>query len=337
MNSWTFFQWIFDNFDAQFLGAVQANANNLVQAVQAPLLVGITVWLAATASIELYGAGTDPVFMLVRKCVRAAIVLGLVGAAGYTAIFETFALTTLPNELTAAITGAQGDAGALTPAAFDRLLQGGWIAVVEITKNISVWEPKTAILAIFAILIYGVGALFIAIGFLVFIASHIMLGLAITVGPLFVAMLLWEKTVYLFSAWISTLLALIMTQVLVVALLALLLTTETNLIQQITALGGANGANANDIGGQVHFMIEACLLYFMIGYLAPKIEKLAEALARGAAPGIAGLSAMAHGALGRGASAAGSEAASGARAGAVGLARSGAAGMRSVTPASRAP
>lgn len=150
MNSWAFFQWIFDNFDAQFLGAVQANANNLVQAVQAPLLVGITVWLAATASIELYGAGTDPVFMLVRKCVRAAIVLGLVGAAGYTAIFETFALTTLPNELTAAITGAQGGAGALTPAAFDRLLQGGWIAVVEITKNISVWEPKTAILAISA-------------------------------------------------------------------------------------------------------------------------------------------------------------------------------------------
>jgi hypothetical protein len=127
----------------------------------------------------------------------------------YTAVFETFMLTTLPNELTAAVAGAQG-AGAVTPATFDKRLNGGLTAVAEILKNASV-GPEDG----------SVGALFIAIGFLVFIASHIMLGLAITVGPLFVAMPLWEKTVHLFSAWISTMLGLIMAQVLIVALLAL--------------------------------------------------------------------------------------------------------------------
>lgn len=336
MNEWTFFAWIFDNFDTQFLNAVQANANNLLAAVQAPLVLGVTVWLAGTSAVELYSPGTDPIFVLLRKAIRAALVLSLVGVANYTALFETFALTTLPNELTTAIAGGQA-AGALTPAAFDKLLQGGWVAVVEITKNVSVWEPKTAILAIFAILIYGVGALFIAIGFLVFIASHIMLGLAITVGPLFIAMLLWDKTVYLFNAWISALLALIMTQVMVVALLAIMLTTETNLIQQITALNGANGTNANDIGGQVHYMLEAFLLYFMIGYLAPKVVDLAQALTRGAAPGIAGMSQMAQSALGQGAKVVGNAALSGAKAGAVGLARAGGAGMRSITPTGKAP
>src|SRR5208282_4180862 len=39
--------------------------------------------------------------------------------------------TTLSNELTAAIAGAQG-AGAVTPAAFDKLLGGGLVGVVEI-------------------------------------------------------------------------------------------------------------------------------------------------------------------------------------------------------------
>jgi type IV secretion system protein VirB6 len=336
MDQWRLFAWIFDNFDTQFLAAVQGNANNLLAAVQTPLLLGVTVWLAGTSAVELYSPGTDPIFMLVRKAIRGALVLGMVGAASYTAVFETFVLTTLPNELTAAIAGA-GNGGAGTPAAFDKLLNGGWVAVAMILKNVSGWAPSTIILAIIAVAEFVIGGIFIAIGFLVYIASHIMLGLAITIGPLFVCALLWDKSVYLFDAWIKTLLAQVVTQVLIVAMLSVLLLTETNILTQINALNAPSGHNANDIAGQVHYMIESALLYFMIGYLAPKIVELAQALTRGAAPGIAGLSQRAHGAMSSGAKAVGNAALSGAKSAGTALGRAGAAGMRSITPAGKAP
>lgn len=336
MNSWTFFQTVFDGFDTQFLAAVQGMANALIAAVRTPLLVGVTIWLAGTTAIELYQPGNEPLLMLVRKVIRAGFVLGLVGAAGYTAIFTTLMLTTLPNEITAAITGT-GDAGALTPAAFDKMFSGGWVAVVQIWENLSAWSVKSIVVGLTATVEAVVGSFFIGIGFAVFVASHVMLGLVIIVGPLFVCMLLWEKTVYLFNAWISGMLALVMTQVLIVAMLGLLLTTETNILTQITALNGATGANANDVAGQIHYLIEAGILYFLIGYLSPRIAELAQALTHGAAPGISAFSQMAHGAVASGAMKAASKVADAAGSAGSALGSAGAAGMRSLTPAGRAP
>jgi type IV secretory pathway VirB6-like protein len=335
MDTWTLFQFLYETFDVQFLTAVNTNANNLLSALTAPLIVGVTVWLAGTMAIELYSPGAEPLMLFVRKLIRAALVVGLITAAAYATIFEQFVLTTLPNELTAAITGNQS-AGALTPDAFDKLLQGGWVSVVLILKNVSAWNPQSVILALLAVIEFGIGGLFIAVGFLVFIASHIMLGLTITVGPLLVCALLWDKTVYLFNAWISTILSLVLTQVLIVSLLALLLRTENNLLQQMVAANSAGGVNFNDIGGQVHYFMESALLYFMIGYLSPKIAELAQSLTRGAAPGIAGASQMAHGMLGSAASRVGQDAAAGAQAASGATLSGGKAAMRSLTPAGKA-
>jgi type IV secretion system protein VirB6 len=332
MNSWQFFAYIFDNFDVQFLAAVQQMATALVNYVRAPLTAGIMLWIAGMSAIELYHPGSEPLMGLFRKVIRAGLVLAMVGAANYTALFGTFALTTLPNEITAAITGA-ASGGALTPAAFDQMLGGGWAGLVQIWENLSNWSVKAMVIGMVAGAQFLVGAIFIAVGFVVFISSHIMLGLVIVVGPLFVCMLLWDKTVHLFNAWVAAILSLIVTQVLIVALLSLLLTTETNILNQITALNGAAGANANDVAGQMHYLVEATILFFMIGYLSPKIPQLAERLTGGAATGISAFSQMAHGAVASGAKAAGGgAAASGVKAAGGGLARAGAAGMRSLNP-----
>jgi type IV secretion system protein VirB6 len=336
VDEWNFFGFLYNNFAVQFLAAVQANAGNLASALQTPLLLGVTIWLAATSAMELLQPGTDPMLMFVRKAIRAMLVIGLVTAANYTQVFCNFVITTLPNELTAAISGAKM-AGTLTPHAFDALFQSGWVGVLGIVKNVSVWEPKTVILALFASLSFLVGAFFIAIGFLIFIACQILLGLAITVGPAFVCLLLWEKTVSYFTAWISVLAAGVMTQVLVVALLAVLMTTEQNIMQQISAMNAASGGNANDIGGQVHYLIESALLYFMIGYLAPKVVELAQSMTGGATPGISALSQMAHSALSKGAGNVASAAGSGIKAAGAATGRAAAAGMRSIKPAGRAP
>lgn len=334
MNEWTFYQFLFQSFDTQFLAAVQTGATNLLSAVQGPLLLFVTVYIAWEASKELFAPSANPLMDFVRVCIRAVIVITMLTAASYTQLFQTFMLTTLPNELTAAVSNSGVNVTG-TPAAFDKLFQGGFVALDQILKNVSVFSVKSLVLGLFTAMEFLVGALFIAIGFLIYIASHIMLGLAITVGPLFVCALLFRWSVFLFSAWICTLLAMVLTQVLIVALLSLLLVTEQNILTQIVNLNAAGGANGNNLGAQIHYLVEAALLYFMIGYLSPKIEELARALTHGASPAISSLSQMAHGKLATGATAAGRAAVSGVKS--AGSSLAGAAGMRSIKPVGKAP
>ncbi len=365
MDQWTLFQTLFNGVDGLFLLAVQTNSAAMAAGVNAAMVSLVTVWFAATSAMDLFGQGNnDAVMACVRRAIRAAFVLGLLAAANYTSIFATYVLTTAPNELMGAFTGAAAQTGT-TPAAFDKLLNGGWAATAILLKQLNWLQPSSILLAALALVEFAVGAVFIAIAFLTWMMAHIMLGLAIIIGPLFVACLLWEKAVYLFNAWVNALLSLTLAQVLVIGLLVLLLPVETQILQGILvlsqpvtgaaaiaaapqvfatpdgsgvgyAMAGQAGSGDNDIAGQVHYFIEAALIYFAIGWLAPKVVALAERLTSGAAPGIAAFSAAAQARLASGASAIAGAAGRVAGIGGASGAAGGAAGMRSISPTGRA-
>jgi type IV secretory pathway VirB6-like protein len=338
VNGIAIFHTIFEQFDVQFMAAVNSTANNMLAAVAPLALFAIAAWIAGTMAIELYSPGAEPLMLFVRKIIRAALLVALLTAASYTELFEKFALTTLPNELIAAATGNTQGTGALTPDAFDRLLQGGWGSAMLIIKNVSAWSPQSVLLALIAAIEFIVGGLFIAVGFVVWISTHVSLGLLITIGPLMICTMLWDKTLFMFRGWISTLLSLIMSQVLLVAFLALLLVTANNLLQ---AMATANTANINDIAAQVAYIVSSGMLYLMVFYLSPKILGLAQSVIGVASPGIAAMSQMVHSAVGGSVSGA---AGAGGRASAAGGAGSaapvslsgGKAAMRSTTPAGKA-
>jgi type IV secretion system protein VirB6 len=335
MNQWHFFAYLYTTFDQTFLQALQQMITNAVNYIRVPLTSAVTLYIAGTAAIELYAPGGDPMFFLLRKIIRAVIVVLAVAVANYSNLFGQFLLTTLPNEITSAIAGGPAN-GTLAPDAFDKMLGGVWASGNEVYKNISGWSAKAFGLVIVDVFYIFFSSIAIAGGFIIFMAQHILLGLCVAVGPLLLPLLLWQRTVRFFDGWIGTLLALILTQVLIVALLSILVKVNTLILQQIAALNGTAGINANDELSQLHYLVDGVVLTASIGFFAGVVPFIARSIAGSVAAEVAPITRMAHNAVSAGLGATGRVAAG--VTGAVGnVASSAAAGMRSLKPTGKAP
>jgi len=333
VNDWAFFATIFAQFDVQFLAAVNAMIGQVLDVARAPLVAAITVWLAGSTIDELLHPGGEPLLRLVRKAIRAGVVVIALTAATYNQLAGQMLLTELPNGITAAITGATG-APQLAPAAFDHVWGAAWASGLEVYKNLPSWSLKGVALGILVGL-YFIGAMLaISVAFLIFVASHILLGLVIAVGPLFVALFLFERTQRFFNGWIGTVLSLIMLQVFVVGILGLLINVETQIVKEIAGANGAAGVNANDEITQLKLIIEAFAVFAMMAFLTTRLPGLAGAVMSGVAADIAPISHMVHSALYAGTA---GPAVSAARAAGSGVRAGSAAAMRSIRASGAAP
>jgi hypothetical protein len=340
VNQWTFFSFVYQSIDTAFLGAVQTNVSAFIAALQMPALLLTTVYIALEATKILYGdGGANPMLAFVKICARASIMLGLLGAANYTSLFVQLALQTLPTEMMTVFGGATGTGITSPQGVFDAFLQSGWVSVVEVWKNIG-WSPKAILAALMAAMLFAIGSVCVCIGFIIYLASHIMLGLAVIVGPLFVVFVLLPQTASLFASWLTTLLSLVLTQTMISILLAVLRDTAQQILNQIVAISGtasgSAGEYANDLGAQIHLYDEMVLLYFIIGGLSAAMPVLAGTLARSAAPGIASFAGAVQGAVGTAARQGVAMAARVGPATSSGLPSNGAAGLRSIRPVGKA-
>ncbi|MFL5252517.1 MAG: type IV secretion system protein [Rhodopila sp.] len=333
MNAWHFFAYLYQHFDQTFLGWVQQTITSLATAMRAPIIASVTLYIAGLAAIELFEPSGNPMSFLIRKVIRGAIVILAITAANYSDLFGTFVLTTLPNEITAAISGAAGGNATLAPDAFDKMLGQMWVAANEAYKNVSGWSAKSFGLVICIILFAVFSALAIGAGFLLFMAQHVLLGLCIAIGPLLIGTLLWPKTARFFDGWIGAVVTLILSEVLIVALLSMTVVVDGEPLRQIAAMNGANGINASDELGQIHFLIEGLILSASIGYYARLVTHVAMRIAGGIAAEVSPATRMISSAVSNTVGIAG-KAVSGATGAAI---SAGAAGMRSLKPAGKAP
>jgi type IV secretion system protein VirB6 len=299
MNAWGIFAFLYNGINAPLLSFVNTMITTVAGAVMPPLLTGVTIWIGGMSAMDLFHSnGGDPLMALVRRLIRSGIVIGLADAATYTQIFGTFVLTTLPDEITAMIAqAANGAAAAVNANAYDILINQSWVSLTQIWNNLSNWSVKSIIMGVFAGIDVLIGAVLIAVSFVVYVASHLLLGFAIAIGPLFVGFLLWEKTIPWFNGWIGVLASTVLIQVLLVALMAFMAGVQTNNLAAILALNAANGTNANDIGSQIHYLFDATAIYLIIGVVAMQIPAWASAITGTLAPGISQISQMAYGAL----------------------------------------
>jgi hypothetical protein len=333
VNSWHIFAYLYQHFDVTLLAAVRTITTQLAVALTKPLVAAVTLWIAGTTAVELYSPGADPLFMFLRKLVRAVLVIAAVSAANYTAVFGTFLLTTLPTELVNGITGATGN-GPFGVDGFDTMLGSAWVSGIEVLKNTSGWGAKAIGTAIVVGLFWIGSFLCVGLAFFIFMAMHVLLGVAIALGPIFLCMLLWSRTVRYFDGWIGACLGLVASQGFIVTLVQLLLIVTGDILKQIAALNGTGGTNGNDEFGQLHLMLEAGLMFFGIAYLTKQMPDFGARIMGGVSAGVAPITGMATAAIasGAGMAARGAAAVGG---GAVSLSR--AAAMRSLTPAGHAP
>jgi type IV secretion system protein VirB6 len=337
LNAWRFFAYLYTHADTPILAWLVAAETRLSDALAAPLMLVVTLYIAGMTAVELFKPGGDPLMGLFRKMIRASVVISAVGMATYTPLVHNILLNDLPNSLTNAVSGATGNT-ALGPAAFDTLLNQSFATGLMVYKSLSGWSAKSFGLSVTVGLFLLASGFCIGVAFCIFLAAHVLLALTLAFGPFFMCALLWGKTVHWFDGWLSVALTLVMCEALLVGLLSLLINVETDLIHEITNLNGSPGINMSDEFAQLHLLIEGFILFASIGFFASVLPFLAARMMGGAAMEFAPITNAFHGAMGGAAGAAGRTLAGPApqQAPGQGLGH-GSAGMRQTAPVGRAP
>ena len=315
MTSMTIFAWLFGVIGAP----VTSSVNGIIEALSGyatPILkYAIIAYVAGRMIVIAYSPEAEPLGTFLKTLMKCAIAYWVVANASvYNEYLGTLFLSTIPKEISGVIAGAAG-----TPVvgggAFDALWNKAYAAGLAVMKDLP-WGFKTIAIGagIVGYWIIAIGC--IALGFVVYLASLVLLALLIAIGILFAALFPFAGTRGYFDRWVSACLSMILLQLFVVTLLSMV----------IQAVNTALAAIATGVGGdpldEFKMLLGASVLFIVSAAIAKQLPALAVACAGGVYADVASLGTAVYGsvgvvgaAAGRGAGAAVAAGGSGARGG----------------------
>ncbi len=210
------------------------NNTATVAATLEPAVVTLgTIYVMVWGYLQLTGRIEEPFSTGLKRIVTLAVVLGV---ALRLWLYNTLLVDTFyqaPSQFAAAIVGA-GDPVTTIDSIWN---QGGAVAGILWTHG-SVWPGGIGFVIMGAVVWLLIGILCVYTMFLIALAN-IALAVLLAVGPLFVAMLLFERTQRLFDSWLAQLANYAFVTILTTMVAALLLQVMNSYATQTAALGSA--------------------------------------------------------------------------------------------------
>ncbi|MCD1265384.1 conjugal transfer protein TrbL [Shinella sumterensis] len=213
---------VFEFIDGQFKTPLETfvseGTSNIAEWVSGPLTAAVTLYVILYGYLVLRGSVQDPVLEFAFRAMKLAIIVMLVKNAGeYQTYVTNVFFDILPREIAQALnTGT-------TPSAstFDSLLDKGQASATDIWSRAS-W-PVDIVTGIGGMMVIGVSFLVAGIGYVVSLYARLALAIVLAIGPIFIALAMFQSTRRFTEAWIGQLANFVILQVLVVAVGALLI------------------------------------------------------------------------------------------------------------------
>lgn len=213
---------VFEFIDGQFKTPLETfvseGTSNIAEWVTGPLTAAVTLYVVLYGYLVLRGSVQDPVLEFAFRAIKLAIIVMLVKNAGeYQTYVTNVFFDILPREIAQALnTGT-------TPSAstFDSLLDKGQASATDIWSRAS-W-PVDIVTGIGGMMVIGVSFLVAGIGYVVSLYARLALAIVLAIGPIFIALAMFQSTRRFTEAWIGQLANFVILQVLVVAVGALLI------------------------------------------------------------------------------------------------------------------
>jgi type IV secretion system protein VirB6 len=225
----TFWVWL-NGALGSYIGATVARVASVLEPA---LIVLASVYVMGWGVLMLTGRIEEPVSLGLRRIGKLVLVLG-VGVHLW--LYNTLIVNTFyaaPAQFAAAVVGAS-DPVATLDAIWS---QGGEVAGRLFDKG-SVWGGDVGFYIAGAVVWLLVGLLCVYTMFLLALSS-VALSVLLALGPLFIALLLFDATRSFFTAWIAQLANYALITILTVMVAALLLHLVAVYAQQTAALGSA--------------------------------------------------------------------------------------------------
>src|SRR5690606_12552595 len=213
---------VFDFLDSQFTTPLQnfisSGTSGISAWVTGPLTAALTLYVMLYGFLILRGSVQEPIMDFAFRAMKLTIILMLVRNAGeyQTYVTEVF-FETLPKEVSEAL----NTGGAPSASTFDSLLDRGQDSADDIWER-SAWpvDPVTSFAGLAVIFVTFVVA---SIGFVVSLYARVALAIILAIGPIFIALAMFQSTRRFTEAWIAQLVNFVILQILVVAVGALLI------------------------------------------------------------------------------------------------------------------
>ncbi len=225
----TFWHWLL----LQLSAYIAANTVRVAQAIEPAVITLSTLYVMAWGYLQLTGRIEEPVTSGLQRIARLAVVLGI---SLHLWLYNDLIVDTFyraPAQLASVVVGST-DPVATVDAIWS---QGGNVAQ-QLLKNAGIWSADFWNYVMAAIVYALLGFLCVYVMFLIALAT-VASAVLLAVGPLFMALLLFDATRRFFEAWITQLANYALITILTVLVAALLLGVMQSYAAQTAARGAA--------------------------------------------------------------------------------------------------
>ena len=213
---------VFEFIDGQFKQPLERfvsdGTSNIAEWVTGPLTAAVTLYIVLYGYLVLRGSVSEPVLEFVFRAIKLAIIVMVVKNAGeYQTYVTNVFFDILPREVSQALNSGT------TPSAstFDSLLDKGQASATDIWSRAS-W-PVDIVTGVGGMMVIAVSFLVAGIGYVVSLYARLALAIVLAIGPIFIALAMFQSTRRFTEAWIGQLANFVILQVLVVAVGSLLI------------------------------------------------------------------------------------------------------------------
>lgn len=283
MMNWTFFATVFATIAVPLQTAMTALTGNLIDYVHLPILYGITLGIGLYAIAASYGF--VPFNMLYKLLFAGAVIDVLLLTVPTYDTYVVQLVNSLPRDIGRALAGG-GDINMISDGgAFDQVWNTAAKSGLIVWDHIPSYSFKGALLTLF-VGAYLIGAfLTILGGFLIYMVSTVMVALLLTIGPLFLALYPFPPLRKFCLGWVSATASAVLTDILSVAVLALLVAGEIATLNRVVqaSTGGAN----MEFTDELFVLLQASGIFYLIYRLLKQVPAIAVAIAGGVYQGLA--------------------------------------------------
>lgn len=267
---------IFDQFLKEFeqpiTTFVSTSVSSLTSFVDGPLRVAVLLYVVLYGFAVMRGAIAEPIQEFAWRAMRLVVIVLLASNSGSFQQYVTdLFFTSLPKEIGNALGGSTLDATSGQP--FDKLLSKGIEVAYRIYDQAGLTNIAPALIAAILLVFVAFGSF---LQFAVLLYAKIGLAIVIALGPIFIALALFEATRPFAEAWTRQVANFLILHVLVVALVGLMLTSVQGFVEKY-------GANTSTAGALIVGAVAISAVLGLAAYIAIQLPAIAGGLAGGGA------------------------------------------------------
>ncbi|MBY5410907.1 conjugal transfer protein TrbL [Rhizobium leguminosarum] len=212
------FSFVDGQFKAPLENFISSGTSNIASWIGGPLTAALTLYVVLYGYLVLRGSVPEPILEFAFRAMKLAIIVMLVrNASEYQTYVTNIFFETLPREISQALNSGT----APSASTFDSLLDKGQKCAQEIWAR-ATW-PADIVNGIGGMMAIGASFTVAAIGYIVSLYARLALAIVLAIGPIFVALAMFQSTRRFTESWIAQLANFVILQVLVVAIGSLLI------------------------------------------------------------------------------------------------------------------